>query len=34
MVIAGFLSFFVSTAAWQAAPEKNDLWVGKIIFLN
>ena len=34
MVIAGFLSFFVSTAAWQAAPEKNDLWVGKIIFLE
>ena len=34
MVIAGFLSFFVSTAAWQAAPEKNDFWVGKIIFLE
>ena len=31
MVIAGFLSFFVSTAAWQAAPEKNGFWVGKII---
>ena len=34
MVIAGFLSFFVSTAAWQAAPEKNDFWVGKVIFWN
>ena len=30
MVVAGFLSFFVSTAAWQAAAEKNDFWVGKI----
>ena len=34
MVIAGFLSFFVSTAAWQAAPEKNDFWVGKIFFFG
>ena len=31
---AGISSFTVSTAAWRAAREKNDFWVGKIIFLK
>ena len=31
---AGISSFAVSTAVWQSAGEKNDFWVGKMIFLK
>ena len=31
---AGISSFTVSTAVWQSAGEKNNFWVGKMIFLN
>lgn len=32
--LLGFLLFALSAAAWQFAREKNDKWVGKIIFVK